>query len=98
MTLLKNRSPSSELGGSDPDVVEADGLDLVVADMSSLDVDEAVLNLGVPVLTLGRILYDNQQGSYRSTLSLAGDVEPDQGARFLSLVAELLDSPVQLVL
>ena len=87
-----------QLGGSDPDVVEADGLDLVVADMSSLDVDEAVLNLGVPVLTLGRILYDNQQGSYRSTLSLAGDVEPDQGARFLSLVAELLDSPVQLVL
>ncbi|UCH27822.1 MAG: E3 binding domain-containing protein [Trueperaceae bacterium] len=75
------------------------GATLVVADMSSLEVDEAVLNLGVPVLTLGRILFDNQQGRYHSTLSLSGTtLPPEEGAKLLVYVADLLNAPVQLVL
>jgi len=71
---------------------------LSVVDMSALDVDEAVLNVGGPQLTLGRILYDNQRGSYRSTLSLAGEVPAERGARLLARVADLLDAPVRLML
>lgn len=77
---------------------DAAGVSLAVADMSALEVDEAVLNVDAPLLTLGRILYDNQRGSYRSTLSLAGDVAPERGARLLARVAELLDAPVRLLL
>ncbi len=77
---------------------DASGVSLAVADMSALEVDEAVLNVDAPLLTLGRILYDNQRGSYRSTLSLAGDVAPERGARLLARVAELLDAPVRLLL
>ncbi len=71
---------------------------LVVADMSSFEIDEAVLNLGAPALILGRILYDSSEGRYRSTLTLAGELQPAQGAELLARVAELLDTPVQLVL
>lgn len=71
---------------------------LSVVDMSALDVDEAVLDVDGPQLTLGRILYDNQRGSYRSTLSLAGDVSAERGARLLARVAELLDAPIRLML
>ncbi len=77
---------------------DAGGVSLAVADMSALEVDEAVLNVDAPLITLGRILYDNQRGSYRSTLSLAGDVPPERGARLLARVAELLDAPVRLLL
>lgn len=77
---------------------DASGVRLAVADMSALEVDEAVLNVDAPLITLGRILYDNQHGSYRSTLSLAGDVPPERGARLLARVAELLDAPVRLLL
>ncbi len=78
--------------------VEEDEAGLVVADLSGLDVDEVVLDLDLPVLSLGRILYDNQRGGYRSTLTLAGDLPGEAGARLLSRVAELLDSPVRLVM
>ncbi|HZJ10014.1 MAG TPA: E3 binding domain-containing protein [Trueperaceae bacterium] len=71
---------------------------LVAADLSGLDLDEALLDLDVPVVTLGRILYDNQRGAYRSTLALTGVTQPDAGARLLARVAELLDAPVRLVL
>ncbi|HKI57113.1 MAG TPA: E3 binding domain-containing protein [Trueperaceae bacterium] len=81
-------------GGATSDAPAA----LSVVDMSALDVDEAVLNVGGPLLTLGRILYDNQRGSYRSTLSLAGEVPAERGARLLGRVAELLDAPVRLML
>ena len=77
---------------------EEDEAGLVAADLSGLDVDEVVLDVGVPVVSLGRILYDNQSGGYRSTLTLAGDLPADAGARLLSRVAELLDSPVRLVM
>ncbi|MFO7546064.1 MAG: E3 binding domain-containing protein [Trueperaceae bacterium] len=78
--------------------VEEDEIGLVAADLSGLDLDEAVLDLSAPVVTLGRILYDNQRGAYRSTLSLAGDLPLELGARLLARVADLLDAPVRLVL
>ena len=71
---------------------------LAVADMSAFQLDEAVLNVGMPVLTLGRILFDNTEGVCRSTLSLSGELPPETGARLLARIAELLDSPVQLVM
>lgn len=75
-----------------------DDTGLVVADMSAFDVDEAVLGLDAPVLTLGRILFDSTEGRYRTTLSLSGKVDAEAGATFLGRVAELLGSPVQLVI
>jgi resuscitation-promoting factor RpfA len=87
------------LGRDDEGLSGADeAVALSVVDMSALDVDEAVLSVGGPLLTLGRILYDNQRGSYRSTLSLAGEVPAERGARLLARVAELLDAPVRLLL
>ena len=80
---------------------DADGDDavgIVVADLSGLDVDEAVLELDVPVVSLGRILYDNQRGAYKSTLTLTGPMALDRAAGLLARVAELLDAPVRLVL
>ena len=77
---------------------EEDEPGLVAADLSGLDVDEVVLDLDLPVVSLGRILYDNQRGGYRSTLTLTGDLPADAGARLLSRVADLLDSPVRLVM
>lgn len=77
---------------------EEDEPALVAADLSGLDVDEAVLELDAPVVSLGRILYDNQRGAYRSTLSLSGPMPLDAAAALLARVAELLDAPVRLVL
>ncbi len=82
---------------SEPAVLE-DEPQLVAADLSGLDLDEVLLDLDVPVVTLGRILYDNQRGAYRSTLALSGASQPEAGARLLARVAELLDAPVRLVL
>jgi hypothetical protein len=74
-----------------------DSVALAVADMSGFDIDEAVLNVGVPVLTLGRMMYDNGKGTHHSTLSISGNVSVESGTKFLSAVAELLNSPVRLV-
>jgi hypothetical protein len=74
-----------------------DKVDLVVADMSGFDIDEAVLNVGAPVLTLGRTMYDSSKGTHHSTLSLSGNISVESGTKFLSAVAELLNSPVRLV-
>ncbi len=71
---------------------------LLVADLSEYALDEAVLRVEMPVLTLGRILYDSQEGNYHSTLSLSGEFVAAVGAKLLGEVAMLLDSPVQLVL
>lgn len=70
---------------------------LAVADLSDSGVDEAVLNLGMPVLSLGRILYDSEEGSNHSTLALSGDISVERGTRFLAAAAELLASPVRLI-
>jgi e3 binding domain len=77
---------------------KADTVDLAVADMSGFDIDEAVLNIGVPVLTLGRTMYDSSKGTHHSTLSLSGNVSIETGTKFLSAVAELLATPVRLVI
>jgi len=77
---------------------EEDEPALVAADLSGLDVDEAVLELAAPVVSLGRILYDNQRGAYRSMLTLTGPMPLDTAAKLLARVAELLDAPVRLVL
>ena len=61
-----------------------------------LNIDEAVLNLGVPVLTLGRVLKDD--AGTTSTLTLSGDVEAEAGTQLLAAVAELLASPIRLVM
>jgi hypothetical protein len=76
---------------------KTDSVALVVADMSGFDIDEAVLNVGAPVLTLGRTMYDSSKGTHHSTLSLSGNVSVESGAKFLSAVAELLNAPVRLV-
>lgn len=77
---------------------EEDESTLAVADLGPLDLDEVILDLDVPVVSLGRVLYDTQRGGYRSTLALSGSLAPDSGARLLARVAELLDAPVRLVL
>jgi hypothetical protein len=79
-----------------PDMAAEDA-GLVVADLSDFDVDEAFLNVGAPVLTLGRILVDSNAGEHHSTLSLSGDIKVEQGSRYLAAVTELLNSPVRLV-
>lgn len=73
--------------------------DLIVADLSDLGVDDAVLRLGAPVLTLGRVLIDTQSGGRRAVLALAGDgAEGPGAARRLARVADLLEAPVRVVL
>ncbi len=84
----------AELAGSG---VEEDEVALAVVDLSGLDVDEAVLDLNVPAVTLGRFLYDSDSGDYRSTLALTGALPIAQGARLLARVDELLASPVRLL-
>ncbi len=81
----------------DTETGQSASLGVVVADMSELDVDEAVLNAGAPVLTLGRVLQDGGAGTNHSTLSLSGETTVEQGTRFLAAVAALLDSPIRLV-
>lgn len=71
---------------------------VIACDMSQLELDEAVLHLGSPLLTLGRILSDSEQGTYHSTLTLSGTFDVAAGARFLQAVSELLASPVRLLI
>lgn len=66
---------------------------LVVTDLSTLGLDEVVLEVGVPVLTLGRLA-----DGTKSTLSLSGEVLPITGGRFLARVAEGLEAPVRLLI
>jgi hypothetical protein len=64
---------------------------LVVADLSQLDLDEAVLHLESPVLTLGRSLGDT------SWLCLSGDDVDPSVVNALAGIAELLTTPVRLL-
>ena len=74
---------------------EADAVnDLIVADLSRYSLDEVVLNVGAPVLALSRV---GGAADARGALSLSGDVPLEQGAEFLERVAELLTSPVRLL-
>jgi len=81
------------------DATAAAPLALVVADLSELGLDDAVLHLGAPVLTLGRVLIDNQTGARRAYLALSGDgAEGAEAARLLARVADLLETPVRLAI
>lgn len=77
---------------------EEDELGLVAVDLSGFDMDEVLLDLSVPAVTLGRVLYDTQRGAHRSTLTLSGELPLTEGARLLARVADLLESPVRLLL
>ena len=85
--------------GHDAALAEGDGVPaLVVADLSEFGIDDAVLRLGSPVLTLGRLLIDTQSGGRRAMLALAGDgADGAEAAQLLGRVADLLEVPVRLV-
>ena len=71
---------------------DAPAASLVVVDLADLEVDEAVLHLEAPVLALGR------SGADGAWLSLSGDDLDGGAAAGLARVAELLGSPVRLLL
>jgi hypothetical protein len=73
-------------------------LDLVVADLADLDLDEAVLHLGAPVLAIGRVLIDTSTGGRRATLTLSGPGVGRDAAGILTRTAELLETPIRVVL
>ena len=64
---------------------------LLVLDASSLGVDDLVLPVEQPVLTL------NIKGEY-GYLALAGDVPMGKAADFLAQIAQALEIPVSLVI
>ena len=81
-------------GASDDDGT----VDLVVADLSELGIDDAVLQLDAPVLMLGRILIDTLSGGRRAYLTMSGEgADGSDAAQLLARVAELLESPVRIV-
>ena len=75
---------------------EVNSASLLVADLSDHKLDEVMLSKDVPVLSLG--LISSEGNSHQSTLSLSGNVLPDQGTAFLERVAELLSEPVRLII
>jgi len=77
---------------------ERDHADLVIADMSTFDIDEAVLNLDAPVLTLGRVVFNKELDKQQSVLALSGDIPAEAGAKLLADIADLLLTPVRLLL
>jgi hypothetical protein len=72
--------------------------DLIVADLSDLELDEAVLHLGAPVLAIGRVLIDSSTGGRRATLAVSGDALGRDAAKILARAADLLETPVRIVL
>jgi hypothetical protein len=84
---------------SDQAAVEGShAVDLIVADLSDLELDEAVLHLDAPVLSLGRVLVDTSTGGRRATLVLSGDGIGRDAGRLLARTAELLETPIRVVL
>ena len=73
--------------------VDAPNASLLVADLSDHQLDEIMLGKDVPVLSLG-----STSAEGNSTLSLSGNIPPDQGTAFLTRVAELLSEPVKLII
>jgi hypothetical protein len=70
----------------------APGASLVVADLGGLALDEVVLHLDAPVLTLGRGTGDG------AWLTLSGDDVPKEAVAALGLVAEAIAAPYRLLL
>jgi hypothetical protein len=76
---------------TDPDADERTAA-LVVADLGGLALDEVVLHLDAPVLTLGRGTGDG------AWLTLSGDDVPKAAVAALGLVAESIAAPYRLLL
>lgn len=74
---------------------DLENIDLVIADISGLELDEAVLNIAAPVMTLGRVEYGFEGA--KSVLSISGDISIEAGAKFISIFAELIESPIRLL-
>ncbi|HWG85870.1 MAG TPA: hypothetical protein VNT60_10365, partial [Deinococcales bacterium] len=70
---------------------------LAVVDASDLVVDELVTPVPGGLLCLGQ-LRDGGEGETTATLVLSGSFPLRAGARFLNRVAELLESPIALVI
>lgn len=68
---------------------------LVVANLAKHELDEVMLSTNVPVLSLGRIV--SEENFHLSTLSFSGSVLPEQADDFLARVAELLSEPIRLI-
>ena len=80
--LLALETPDDGAGGTTA---------LVVADLSSIALDEAVLHLEAPVLALGRATGDG------AWLTLSGDDVPQGAVAALGGIAEALAAPVRLL-
>jgi len=74
-----------------PSAANGDGALLVVADLSELDLDEAVLHLEVPLLVLSRT------GGDGAWLCLSGDEVSATAIDRLARIAALLATPVRLL-
>jgi hypothetical protein len=96
--LIRLLAASPGDSGTEWSGAEGSGAAVIACDVSELQLDEAVLHLGSPLLTLGRILSDSEQGTHHSTLTLSGTFDVASGARFLQAVSELLASPVRLLI
>lgn len=81
----------------DPAADDPDGVDLWLSDLSALDLDDVVLDVSAPQLTLGRVLRDGDDGTAYATLALSGDVDTREGASFLARVAERIEDPLRLL-
>jgi hypothetical protein len=96
------RRHAVEIRGSLRDAVAAAGtaphlpsdrrVSLAVADLATIDLDEAVVHLDVPLLAIGRATVDG------AWLTLSGDEVPAEAVAALATVAESLKSPVRLLL
>ncbi len=86
---------SKILTDSDSVLDDLGNIDLIIADISTLDLDDAALNVAVPVMTLGRIDYSGDRA--KSILSISGDVSIERGAKFIAIFSELIKSPIRLL-
>ncbi len=77
---------------------ELSEVDLTVADISDLELDEVVLPVVGTHLLLTRLMpHPEKAGHVRGTLSLSGTVGLRSGANFLKAVAIRLESPITLM-
>lgn len=84
-----------ELEGSG---MEEDEAGLLVVDLSAFELDEVLLDVDLPTVTLGRVLVGREGAERISTIALSGDLPVKEGAALLARVAELLAAPVRLLL
>ncbi|WP_293911467.1 E3 binding domain-containing protein [Deinococcus sp.] len=84
------RSAVKALHGAQTGSAQSNGADLLILDAGALDLDDLHYPHAV-TLSLGRV------SNGRAALSLNGDVDAAQGARFLAEVAALLATPVKLL-